>query len=52
MSFDAAGAGTELFTMEHLRQVISAHMQNKYYETPCAIVSLTGSLLCALNYAH
>lgn len=52
MSFDAAGVGTKLFTMEQLRQVISAHMQNKYYKTPCAIVLLTGSLLCALNYAH
>ncbi|KAK4148748.1 hypothetical protein C8A00DRAFT_19475, partial [Chaetomidium leptoderma] len=41
------------FTREVLGACISAHMiGEKYYNSPCAILSLTGSLLWALNYAH
>jgi hypothetical protein len=39
-------------TEEILRSSVSAHLIGQPYEAPCSLVSFTGSLLWALNYAH
>lgn len=42
----------DLDTKEAFRSFISAHLKWDEYHAPCPLISFTGSLLWALNYAH